>query len=249
MIWPTSPSPQPTPAPRAGSSRVRDESTHRSRRWTKPRRRLYGCEAPTWSSWKAGFRKLALTPPHSGEVARRGRANFPRHPRNSFTTCSQVVGKMRGVANLIHTQGDESQMRRGFGLIGALVTVIVLVIVGVIAYNVGWSDGVNTHLPAGTATAPGPYYGYGYGFHPFFAGFGILWFLFILFGIFFLLRLAFFGRMWRGGGWGYGKGMGRGGHRPLERRDQERAKSPPRQAAPPPTPLTNPPPPPDPHTR
>src|SRR5205807_448718 len=84
------------------------------------------------------------------------------------------------------------------GLIGALVTVIVLVIVGVIAYNVGWSDGVNTHLPAGTATAPGPYYGYGYGFHPFFAGFGILWFLFILFGIFFLLRLAFFGRMWRG---------------------------------------------------
>ena len=39
-------------------------------------------------------------------------------------------------------------MRRGFGLIGALVTVIVLVVVGAIAYNIGWSEGVNTHLPA-----------------------------------------------------------------------------------------------------
>ena len=151
---------------------------------------------------------------------------------------------MRGVANLIHMQGDESQMRRGFGLIGALVTVIVLVIVGVIAYNVGWSDGVNTHLPAGTATAPGPYYGYGYGFHPFFAGFGILWFLFILFGIFFLLRLAFFGRMWRGGGWGYGKGMGRGGYGSFEERAQEWHK---RQHGelPPSSGTTPPPPPPD----
>src|SRR5947209_13442904 len=104
---------------------------------------------------------------------------------------------MRGVANLIHMQGDESQMRRGFGLIGALVTVIVLVIVGVIAYNVGWSDGVNTHLPAGTATAPGPYYGYGYGVHPFFACFGILWFLFILTGIVLLVRLRFVWSIWR----------------------------------------------------
>src|SRR6478752_8301661 len=115
---------------------------------------------------------------------------------------------MRDVATLIHTQGDESQMRRGFGLIGLLVTVILFVIVGTVAYNIGWGDGVNTHLPAAAQGdgAPAPYY-YGYGFHPFFAGFGILWFLFILFGIFFLLRLAFFGRMWRGGGWGYGRGM------------------------------------------
>ncbi|HSS62786.1 MAG TPA: hypothetical protein VLK30_15135 [Candidatus Limnocylindrales bacterium] len=107
-------------------------------------------------------------------------------------------------------------MRRGFGLIGLVVTAIVLVIVGVIAYNVGWSDGVNTHLPAATSTGDGgtvaPYY-YGYGFHPFFAGFGILWFLFFLFGIFFLFRLLFWGvfgrRMW-GGGWGYGRGWGYG---------------------------------------
>ena len=49
-------------------------------------------------------------------------------------------------------------MRRGFGLIGALVTVIVLVIVGAIAYNIGWSEGVNTHLPAAAQGGGGPYY-------------------------------------------------------------------------------------------
>lgn len=105
-------------------------------------------------------------------------------------------------------------MRRGFGLIGLLVTIVFVVIIGAIAYNIGWSDGVNTHLPAATAGngTVGPYY-YGYGFHPFFAGFGILWFLLILFGIFWLFRLAFWGfwgrRMWMGG-WGYGRGMGYG---------------------------------------
>ena len=84
-------------------------------------------------------------------------------------------------------------MRRGFGLIGLVVATVLFVIVGVIAYNIGWSDGVNTHLPAATNDGTvAPYY-YGYGFHPFFAGFGILWFLLILFGIFWLLRLAFFG--------------------------------------------------------
>src|SRR2546430_14920901 len=131
-------------------------------------------------------------------------------------------------------------MRRGFGLVGLLATVILLVIVGAIAYNVGWSDGVNTHLPAGT-TAPvaGPYYGYG--FHPFFAGFGILWFLFILFGLFFLLRLVFFGRMWRGGGWGYGKGMGRGGDGSVAERAPEGRQRPPREQTPPLDPTQKPP--------
>jgi len=46
-------------------------------------------------------------------------------------------------------------MRRGFGLIGLLGTVILLVIVGAIAYNVGWSEGVNTHLPAATQAGDG----------------------------------------------------------------------------------------------
>src|SRR5438105_5076333 len=76
-------------------------------------------------------------------------------------------------------------MRLGFGLIGLLVTAIVLVIVGAIAYNIGWSDGVATHLPANTVAGDGaPYYygphywggGFGFGL------FGIFWFLLILFG-------------------------------------------------------------------
>ena len=97
-------------------------------------------------------------------------------------------------------------MRRGFGFVGVLVTLVLMVIVGAVAYNIGWSDGVNTHLPAGT-TAPAPYM-YGSVLHPLFAGFGILWFLFILFGIFWLFRLAFWGfagrRMW--GYYGHGPG-------------------------------------------
>ena len=104
-------------------------------------------------------------------------------------------------------------MRRGFGLIGLVVTAILLAVVGVIAYNVGWSDGVATHLPAGTAAAP-PYY-YGYGPHFWGGGFGIFgifWLLFIVFGLFWLLRFAFFGRRFWGGGWGYGHRGGYGHH-------------------------------------
>ncbi|HKV89167.1 MAG TPA: hypothetical protein VJT78_14325 [Candidatus Dormibacteraeota bacterium] len=104
-------------------------------------------------------------------------------------------------------------MRRGFGLIGLVVTAIVLVIVGAIAYNIGWSDGLNTHLPAvtnGTAAAPPYYYGYGphWGFGgPVFGILGFLWFLFVLFVIFAIFRFIFFGRrMWGGGGWGHGHG-------------------------------------------
>ena len=96
-------------------------------------------------------------------------------------------------------------MRRGFGFLGAILTVIVLIVVGAIAYNIGWSQGIGTHLPEGATNAPPAYY-YGYGFHPFFAGFGILWFLLILFGIFWLFRLAFWGRRW--GGWYGPRGMG-----------------------------------------
>ena len=136
-------------------------------------------------------------------------------------------------------------MRRGIGLVGALVTLIVLVVVGAIAYNIGWSDGVNTHLPAGTqgAVAPGPYYG-GFGFHPFFAFFGIFWFLLILFGIFWLFRLAFWGfagRRMMGGGWGPGRGWGYGGPGGFEERAQEWHR---RQHGEQPPPGTTPPPPP-----
>src|SRR2546423_15537566 len=142
-------------------------------------------------------------------------------------------------------------MRRGFGLIGLLATVILLVIVGAIAYNIGYGEGVSTHLPAvatnGDGTAvPGYYYG-----HPFGVGFGlfgIFWFLLILFGLFWLFRLAFFGfwgRRMMGGGWGYGGGPG-WGHGPgapggFEERGQgwrrrPHGEKPPPGAAPPPPP-------------
>jgi hypothetical protein len=111
-------------------------------------------------------------------------------------------------------------MRRGFGLIGFLVTLIVLVTVGAIAYNIGWSEGLGTHVPEGAAAAPGYY---GYGWHGGFGFFGIFFFLLFIFGIFWLLRLAFFGRMMmRGGGWGYkGGGYGHGVPPGIEERLQE----------------------------
>lgn len=98
-------------------------------------------------------------------------------------------------------------MRRGFGVFGLVMAAILLVIVGVIAYNVGWSDGVSTHLPAGAAAAPQYYYGYrphafGWGF----GIFGLLFFLFFVFFLFGLMRFAFFGRRMWGGGWGPGYG-------------------------------------------
>ena len=104
-------------------------------------------------------------------------------------------------------------MRRGFGLIGLVLTAILLAVVGVIAYNVGWSDGVSTHLPAATngGAVPAYYYGYGphWGWGAGFGIFGILWFLFVLFVIFAIFRFVFFGRRtWGGGGRGYGWGHG-----------------------------------------
>jgi hypothetical protein len=136
-------------------------------------------------------------------------------------------------------------MRRGFGIAAGLVTVALLVIVGVIAYNVGWSDGVSTHLPAATQGDGAPRY-YGYGFHPFFAGFGILWFLLILFGLFWLFRIAFWGfgarRMW-GGGW-YGRGGGPYGPGSFEERAQEWHRRQHGEAQPPSSSGTTPPPPP-----
>jgi hypothetical protein len=106
-------------------------------------------------------------------------------------------------------------MRRGFRLFGLLATVTLLAVVGVVAYNIGWSDGLSTHLPEGATAAP---YYYGYGPHLLGAGFGIfglLSFLFVMFVVFSLFRIAFFGRrMMMGGGWGgpWGRGRGSYGH-------------------------------------
>jgi hypothetical protein len=137
-------------------------------------------------------------------------------------------------------------MRRGFGLVGLLAATIFLVIVGVIAYNIGWSDGVNTHLPAATndGTVAPYYYGPHFWGGPGFGIFGIFWFLLILFGIFWLFRIAFWGfgarRFWGGGGW-YGRGKGYGPGQSFEERAQEwhrkqHGEQPPSGSTPPPPP-------------
>jgi len=99
-------------------------------------------------------------------------------------------------------------MRRGFGFLWVAVTTILLVVVGVVAYQAGWSEGAATHLSDGV-TAAAPYYYYG----PHFFGFGLFGLLFFLFLLFVLFRIAAFGRGWGYGGWGrggYGRGFGRG---------------------------------------
>ena len=113
-------------------------------------------------------------------------------------------------------------MRRGFGFVGLVLTAIVLVAVGVISYQAGWSSGVATQVPAGTAAVAPYYYGYG----PHFWGFGIFGFFALLFFVFLffgLIRAAMFGRM---GGWGHRGGpkhWGYGGGVPpaIEERMQE----------------------------
>jgi hypothetical protein len=138
-------------------------------------------------------------------------------------------------------------MRRGFGLIGLVVTAIALIVVGTIAYNIGWSEGVNTHLPAATAgdgTVAPYYYGPHFWGGPGFGIFGFFWFLFVLFGIFLLFRLVFWGafgrRMWTGG-WGYGRGGWGHGPQSFEERAQEwhrrqHGEQPPTGTTPPPPP-------------
>jgi hypothetical protein len=83
------------------------------------------------------------------------------------------------------------------------LTGILLAVVGVVAYQAGWSEGAATHVSDGAAAAV-PYYYYG----PHFFGFGFFGFLFFLFLLFVLFRIARLGR-----GWGYGyRGWGKGGH-------------------------------------
>jgi len=114
-------------------------------------------------------------------------------------------------------------MRRGLGLLGLVLTLVIIGIVGVIAYNVGWSDGLAQHLPEGSSTAapavyPYPYYGYGPHFFGFGWIFGLLFFLFFLFVIFRIARFAMFG----GRGWGrYGPGGPGGWHQYREERMRE----------------------------
>jgi hypothetical protein len=89
-------------------------------------------------------------------------------------------------------------MRRGFGLIGLVLTGILIAIVGVLSYDAGWSAGAATHVADGAAAVP--YYAYA----PHFFGFGLFGFLFFLVLLFVLFRIAGFAMGWGRGGWGYG---------------------------------------------
>ena len=86
-----------------------------------------------------------------------------------------------------------------------IATLVVLLIVGVIGYQIGVSQNIAAQLPAGTAVAPG-YYGPGWGWGWGFGFLGFLFPLFFFFIIFGLLRAA----MWGGRGYGPGR-MGWGG--------------------------------------
>ena len=111
-------------------------------------------------------------------------------------------------------------MRRGIGFLWVALTGILLAIVGVVAYQAGWSEGAATHVSDGV-TAAAPYYYYAYG--PHFFGFGIFGFLFFLFLLFVILRIARFGRGWGYGGWkgGYGHPYGGGIPPAIDERMQE----------------------------
>lgn len=95
-------------------------------------------------------------------------------------------------------------MRRGFGLGAAILVVLLLVGVGVGAYNWGVNEGLEQ---SGQATEVVRYVGgHGFGFFPFF----------LFFPLFFLALFAFKGAMWRRhGDQGHGPwGHGPGGHGP-----------------------------------
>ena len=122
-------------------------------------------------------------------------------------------------------------MRRGFGFLWLVVTLVIVAVVGVVSYQAG----LVTHLPADAAVAPNYYY------EPHFFSFGLLGLLFFLFLLFLLFRVARFAA-WGGRGWGQGGGGwkhgGYGGGVPpaIEERMQEwhkRAHGEPATAPPP----------------
>ena len=140
-------------------------------------------------------------------------------------------------------------MRRGFGILGLVVTLIVIAVVGFFAYQVGYGDGFSQHVPQGTSTAVAPYPYYYGGFGPHFFGFGwIFGLLFFLFFVFLFFRIVAFGLFggWRRGGWGYGRGWGMYGGGGIPPAIDERMKEWHRQAhgEPAPSSPSTPPPPP-----
>jgi hypothetical protein len=104
-------------------------------------------------------------------------------------------------------------MRRGFGLLWALVTLAVVSVAGWFAYNAGVAQGLATSGHDGTVTNPGyyyPYYAHGWGF-----GFGLIPLLFFILLLLFLFRRPWGYRHW-GGGYGRHGSYGYRGPHPGE---------------------------------
>jgi hypothetical protein len=86
---------------------------------------------------------------------------------------------------------------RGFGWIGALIGLVLVIGAGVIGYNIGLSANIGASgATVGTVAYPAFGWGFGFGFFPFFG-----------FIFFFLILFLIFGAFRRGRGWG-----GPGGH-------------------------------------
>jgi hypothetical protein len=125
-------------------------------------------------------------------------------------------------------------MRRGYGVVLAIVLVLVAVLIGVGAYNAGVNHGL---AQAGEPGEVVRYWGRGpgWGFFPF----GLLLFPLVFLGIFALFRFAFWGGRWGDhphphpmgpGGWG-----GREAFEEWHRREHERPQAGPDPGEPPDT--------------
>jgi hypothetical protein len=107
-------------------------------------------------------------------------------------------------------------MRGGFGVV--LLMVLLAIGVGIGAYNWGFAEGLDSARAGGDVVRViGPGGGFGFG-----------WILFplLFFGIFFLLRGAFWGARWGGpgrGAWGSHHGEGHPGFEEWHRRQHEQS--------------------------
>lgn len=94
-------------------------------------------------------------------------------------------------------------MRRGWGIVAVVLGILLLVGVGVGAYQAGVDAGIRRGADAGQVVeVVGS--GYGYGWHGGFFPFGLLFFPLVIVGVVLLVRAAFGGPRW-GRGW-YGPG-------------------------------------------
>jgi hypothetical protein len=98
---------------------------------------------------------------------------------------------------------------RGFGFVGALAFLVLLLIAGAIGFGLGAGSAPIT-VPA--AGAPVVYYGHAGGFG-FFGFFLFIILVFVVIGIF--RRAAWGGRHGYGGGWKHGYGQASWGNKPV----------------------------------